>query len=242
MCQSVPLFCPPVHSTFLRISTTTNRDVFELQQNDQTFALNTRNPNWEAAPFDTQHTTGILYSGEERKEAPWRIDRTFFDHFPRLHGLKVPDRDLPPKDVLNHLKVVDLRFGHANLRDASAFELLPSFANVRALVIDCTNRHEHDTAELAQLLTPLASFDKLQALYLRLLPDCWSEANLKTLKNVVCNNKALREIALYCEGSNTQSASATPALYDTLSEHPFSHLLLKGFDIKTLHFLDVSPP
>ena len=137
---------------------------------------------------------------------------------------------------MNPLKLVDLRF-HTNLQNMNPFESLPAFANVRALVINCANRRERDTAELAQLLTPLASFDKLQALYLRLLPDCWSETNLKTLKNVVRNNKALREIALYCEGSNTQS---TPALYDTLSEHPFSHVHLKGFDIKTLHFLGVS--
>ena len=95
MCKRVPLFGHSVHSSFLRISTTTKRDVFELQQNDQSFKLNTRNPNWEAVPFDTQHTTGILYNGVEGEEAPWIIDHTFFDHFPRLHGLSLSNTGLP---------------------------------------------------------------------------------------------------------------------------------------------------
>lgn len=138
---------------------------------------------------------------------------------------------IPPQEALDPLKVICLRNTCSEVQSAEILASLPLFQNLRALHLDFTATARAEVGDLH----PLTSLTKLQALRLGISRP-WSAALCDNLKQTIQNTQ-LREISLE---TSLFKVRTNQFVCDALKDHPFHHMSILGFKIKTLAAFDVS--
>ena len=234
----------------LTVKSVITSKTLEFSKEEKSFALSlsTQEPDFDSVPFDLKAITFVKHIGT-MEDSPWFADSSFFTHLPGLCGLDIWASSWPFQNGLNVDRLTYLRVLIFGQEDRRIFSCLKHCQNLQCLGISGIELHDGVRSFPTEHFTSLVSLNKLQALDINLPFFCWTLEQWQGLETVLHNNKNLKEIKLRSRNEirvdrgsfmHRGSMKGAPPSMRGLFAHPFVHVHLEGFYVRTLRSFDVT--